>query len=225
MSHLRRLIGERMHQSSQITAPVTLCMEVDTTELVSFRTKRKESASGKTLPSYNAIIMMLVGQLLLEYPQLNCSIDGNELIFWKDVNIGIAVDTPRGLVVPVIKEVQKKSLLMLTKEIDELARAAISGKILPDQFQGGTFTITNLGMYDIDFFTPIINYPQVGILGIGHMKKQLVMQDGGVVERSKMFLSLTFDHRAIDGAPASKFLKDIKQSIENPNKWVNDFAN
>lgn len=220
MSRLRLLIAERMHQSSQATAPVTISTEVDVTEIVAFRTRAKAQSQGVPVPSYNAMFMKAVASALLNHPQLNCSIDENELVFWEAVNIGIAIDTPRGLVVPVVRNVQDKSLVELSGEIEELALAASQGKLLPDQFQGGTFTITNLGMYDVDFFTPIINYPQVAILGIGRMRKMLAMQSGEVAERAKVFLSLTFDHRAVDGAPAARFLKEIAQLVEQPAGWL-----
>lgn len=176
MSRVRNLIAGRMHQSSTLTAPVTIMTEVDVSEIVSFRDKAKKQDTLLPTPSYNAIFMRAVGRVLANHPGLNCSIVGNELTYWDAVNIGIAVDTPRGLLVPVVHHVNQKSLTDLTLEIKKLATAASLGKLLPDQFQGGTFTITNLGSYDVDFFTPIINYPEVGILGIGKMKNTLRMQ-------------------------------------------------
>lgn len=220
MSRLRLLIAERMYQSSQATAPVTLSTEVDATEIVAFRTQAKAQGSGASTPSYNAMFMKAVANALPNHPQLNGSIDGKELVLWEEANIGIAIDTPRGLVVPVVRNVQDKSVAALSAEIEALILDAGQGKLLPDQFQGGTFTITSLGMYDVDFFTPIINYPQVGILGIGRIKQTLSMQAGKITEGAKVFLSLTFDHRAVDGAPAARFLKEVAQWIEQPAGWL-----
>jgi pyruvate dehydrogenase E2 component (dihydrolipoamide acetyltransferase) len=220
MSRLRTLIGERMHQSSQVTAPVTLSAETDVNEIVEFRNQAKTQPELPIVPSYNAIIMKAVGLALMEHPQLNCSIEGDELVFWEAVNIGIAIDTPRGLLVPVVRDVTGRTITELSQEIDSLIQAASQNRLLPDQFQGGTFTITNLGMLDVDFFTPIINYPEVAVLGIGRMKNVLERRSGALVERAKAYLSLTFDHRAVDGAPAAAFLRDIKLMIEQPGNWL-----
>lgn len=220
ISRIRNLIATRMHQSSNTTAPVTMMSEVDVSKIVSFRKEAKNNDAHA--PSYNAIFMQAVGRTLTNHPELNCSVGEDELVYWDNINIGIAIDTPRGLVVPVVHDVNEKSLTDLTHEIEDLASAARTGKLLPDQFLGGTFTITSLGSYDVDFFTPIINYPEVGILGIGRMRNTLEMQSGQIVQRMKAFLSLTFDHRAVDGAPAARFLKDVRLLIETAENWIGE---
>jgi pyruvate dehydrogenase E2 component (dihydrolipoamide acetyltransferase) len=220
ITRLRKLISTRMHRSSAVTAPVTIFSEVDVTEVVLFRNNLKHKENNKPVPSYNAIFMKAVGLTLLTHPGLNSSLEGDEQIFWNSVNVGIAIDTARGLVVPVIRNVNSKELADISLEIKELAKKANLGKLLPDHFVGGTFTITNLGSLEVDFFTPIINYPQVGILGIGRIRKKLGLESGNVVEKLTTYLSLTFDHRIIDGVPAAKFLKDLGILIASNIEWM-----
>ncbi|MFN2224582.1 MAG: 2-oxo acid dehydrogenase subunit E2, partial [Candidatus Promineifilaceae bacterium] len=135
-------------------------------------------------------------------------------------NIGVAVDTERGLVVPVIRDIPAKSVGELAEEMSELLPRAKAGKALPDELTGGTFTITNLGAYEIDAFTPIINPPECAVLGVGRLVDRYVVLDGQPAIRTMMALSLTFDHRLVDGAPAARFLQRIKQLIERPYLWL-----
>jgi pyruvate dehydrogenase E2 component (dihydrolipoamide acetyltransferase) len=138
------------------------------------------------------------------------------------VNMGMAVDTERGLLVPVIRDADKKSLRQFGDEFRALAEGARTGRISPDDLAGGTFTITNLGMYDVDAFTPIINLPEAAILGVGRISEKPVVRDGQVVAGKMLTLSLVFDHRLVDGAPAARFLQYIKDCVEEPYLWLTE---
>jgi pyruvate dehydrogenase E2 component (dihydrolipoamide acetyltransferase) len=220
MSHLRRLIGERMSQSAHTTAPVTLTTQADATDLVKIREGLKADPQTKVVPSYNVLFARLAAAALAEHPDLNASIDGDEIVHWNTVNIGIAVDTERGLVVPVVLDVQAKSIRELAPEVNALLTRAAEGKALPDELTRGTFTITNLGYLDVDAFTPIINPPECAVLGVGRLLEQMVVVDGEPAIRTMVTLSLTFDHRLVDGAPAARFLQRVKQLIEQPYLWL-----
>jgi pyruvate dehydrogenase E2 component (dihydrolipoamide acetyltransferase) len=174
-------------------------------------------------------MVCLVAHALVEHPQLNAHFEGEMnhrsamIVQPGVVNIGIAVDTERGLLVPVLPAVQKKSLHQIAQESEVLIEKARSGKIHPDEMKDGTFTITNLGMYDIDAFTPIINLPECAVLGVGRIvPKQVVLEADAeqLAIRHMLFLSLTFDHRLVDGAPAARFLQRVKQLIEEPYLWL-----
>lgn len=218
---VRRVIAERMAHSAHTTAPVTLTTEVDATELYNLRKQVK--ASGRIVPSYNDLLAKLVSEALVEHPAINARFEGDEIIMSAAVHIGIAVDTERGLLVPVIRDVQAKSIRQIAQESVSLAERARSGSLSPDELRGSTFSITNLGMYEIDAFTPIINLPECAILGIGRIvPKQVVLdaETGQVAIRHMLYLSLTFDHRMIDGAPAARFLQRVKQFVEQPYLWL-----
>ncbi len=226
MSSLRRLIADRMAESSHTTAPVTLTTEADATELVRLRETFKADAATTVVPSYNALLAKLVAIALLEHPDLNASIEGGEIINWETVDIGIAVDTERGLVVPVLRHAQSQSLHQLAVNAQDLLRRARQGKALPDELTGGTFTITNLGTYEIDAFTPIINLPECAVLGVGRLNRKLVvLPDDTTAVRTMIALSLTFDHRLVDGAPAARFLQRVKQFVEQPYLWLTRATN
>ena len=163
---------------------------------------------------------MIVARALREFPYMNARLTPDAIERLARVNIGIAVDTERGLLVPVIRDADRKSLRELSAEFRSLAERARMGKSLPDDLSGGTFTITNLGMYDVLAFTPIINLPEAAILGVGCITPQPVVRDGQIVVRQMLVLSLVFDHRLVDGAPAARFLQYIKNLIEEPYLWV-----
>jgi len=221
ISNLRRLIADRMAHSAHDTAPVTLTTEADATELVRLRETLKTDPLTKVAPSYNVLLAKLVAVALVEHHDLNATIEGNEIINWETVNVGIAVDTERGLVVPVLRNVETKSLQQLAFEAEELLGRASQGKALPDELTGGTFTITNLGIYDIDAFTPIINLPECAVLGVGRLNRKPVVTAGDTTVLCTMLaLSLTFDHRLVDGAPAARFLQRVKQFVEQPYLWL-----
>jgi pyruvate dehydrogenase E2 component (dihydrolipoamide acetyltransferase) len=222
VSAVRRIIAERMAGSSHTAAPVTLTTEADATELARLRRELKE-AEKKPVPSYNDLLAKLVAEALREHPGVNARFDGDAILQADTVNIGVAVDTERGLLVPVLRDVQTKSLRQVATESAALVEKARAGRIGPDDLAGGTFTITNLGMYDIDAFTPIINLPECAILGVGRIVPKQVVIDADterVAIRHMVILSLTFDHRLVDGAPAARFLQRVKQYVERPYLWL-----
>lgn len=222
---LRRIIAERMSASAHTTTPVTLTTEVDATELVKLRQGLKANSQSDTrpVPSYNDLLVKLVAEALVEHPQLNARIEGDEIVTSSAVNMGFAVDTDRGLVVPVVHDIRSKSIRQIAAESMALVEHARNNSLRIDDLSGGTFTITNLGMYEIDAFTPIINLPQCAILGIGRIVAKQVVVDvetERVAIRHMLFLSLTFDHRLVDGAPAARFLQQVKRFIEQPYLWL-----
>ena len=220
VSSLRRLIAERMALSTRTAAPVTLTTQADATDLVRIREGLKAASKTESAPGYNVLFVALVGRALAEHPYMNTSLEGNEIITWGAANIGVAVDTERGLVVPVVREAQAKSVRALTVEVNDLLARASQGKALPDELKGGTFTITNLGAYEIDAFTPIINPPECAVLGIGRLVERVIPLEGQLAVRTMVALSLTFDHRLVDGAPAARFLQRVKQFVEQPYLWL-----
>jgi pyruvate dehydrogenase E2 component (dihydrolipoamide acetyltransferase) len=218
ITQMRRITAERMVASAHNAASVTLTTEADATELVRLRNQLTSDIT-QLVPSYSDLLTKLVAQALIEHPQVNARFTGESIVQSATVNIGIAVDTERGLLVPVVYDVQTKSLRQIAQESAAMIERARSGRLSPDDLHGGTFTITNLGMYEIDTFTPIINLPECAILGVGRiMPKQVVVdvEVERVAVRHMMFLSLTFDHRLVDGAPAAHFLQTIKHLIECP---------
>ena len=221
MTHLRRMIADRMAHSAHTTAPVTLTTEADATDLVRLRESLKMDVSAGITPSYNVILAKLVAFGLMEHPDLNATMEGDDIVQRAAVNIGIAVDTERGLVVPVLRDVQSKTLRQLAVEADALLTRASRGRAVPDELTGGTFTITNLGSFEIDAFSPIINAPECAVLGVGRLIRKLVVTGGdAAVVRTMLALSLTFDHRLVDGAPAARFLQRVKQFVEQPSLWL-----
>jgi len=222
ISSTRRIISERMANSAHTTAPVTLTTEVDATELVNLRKQLKADAS-RAVPSYNDILAKLVSVALGDHLMLNARFDGDSIVQSAAVHIGLAVDTDRGLLVPVIRDVQDKSLRAIAAESARLIEGARKGALRGDELSGSTFSISNLGMYEIDAFTPIINLPECAILGVGRIVPKPVVVDTEaerVAIRHMLFLSLTFDHRLVDGAPAARFLQRVKQFVEQPYLWM-----
>jgi len=217
ISGVRATIAERMLLSMQQSAQITLHTEVDATYLVRLRHAFQEVAfsAGIDVPSYNALLIEIVAQALSDHPHINARQEGDTILELEEVNVGLAVDTMRGLLVVVIKNADQKSALAIESELTTLAERARLGTATLDDLTGSTFTLTNLGMFGVDGFTPIINPPEVGILGVGRIVEKPVMVGGQVQGRPRMSLSLTFDHRVIDGAPAAKFLQHITQLIES----------
>jgi pyruvate dehydrogenase E2 component (dihydrolipoamide acetyltransferase) len=220
MTGLRRIVAERMAASDAATARVTLVTEADATSFVEGREQLKNSVSEEWgfTPGYNDILGLIVARALTEYPYMNARLsdDGQSIERFATVNLGMAVDTERGLLVPVIRNASQKGLRAFGTEFRTLVDRARAGRSLPDDLSGGTFTITSLGMYEIDAFTPIINLPEAAILGVGRIQPKAVVRDGEIVARQMWTLSLVFDHRLVDGAPAARFLQRIKQLVENP---------
>ena len=220
LTGLRRIIAERMATSARETARVTLVTEADATAFVEAREQLKADVADEWdfAPGYNDLLGLIVARALREFPHMNArlSADGQAIERLSAVNLGVAVDTEQGLLVPVIRDAHQKSLRAFGSEFRALVERARAGKSLPDDLAGGTFTITNLGMYEVDAFTPIINPPEAAILGVGRIQPKPVVCDGEIVARQMWTLSLAFDHRVVDGAPAARFLQRIKQLVENP---------
>ncbi|MCS7233066.1 MAG: 2-oxo acid dehydrogenase subunit E2 [Synergistetes bacterium] len=214
LTSIRKTIAERLSKSFHTAVPVTETMEIDVTELLREFKKRKESSNVKI--SLTAVFVKLLSNLIPEFPQFNAHFDGEKLKVFENINIGVAFDTPEGLLVPVIKNVNKKTLEDIAKELSEIAEKIESKKYTLDDITGSTFTISNLGMLEIDIFTPIINPPEVAILGIGKIRKVPEINEDGIRFREKIWFSLTFDHRVIDGAPAARFLKRLAELCKEP---------
>ncbi len=217
---IRKTIAERMSRSKHLAAHVTHVEEVDFTELVSVREKAKEMAHQSNVKmTYLPFVVKAVVNGLKKYPHFNASLDDgkNEIVVKKYYSIGIAVATQNGLIVPVIKEVDKKSLRQIAQEIEELSEKARTGKLVLNETRGGTFTITNIGSIGGVFSTAIINHPEVAILAIGRIVKRPAVRNGNIVVRDIVNLSLNFDHRVLDGADAANFLNMVKHSLEEPN--------
>jgi pyruvate dehydrogenase E2 component (dihydrolipoamide acetyltransferase) len=225
MSQTRRIIGERMAQSAHTAAPVTLMTEADATALVRLRDDLAGAlmTTDTAMPSYNDLFARLVAVALREFPDLNASLVDGGIVRHDAVHMGVAVDTEKGLLVPVIRDAHAKSVQAIAVESARLIGQARAGKAALDDLKGGTFTISSLGMYDIDAFTPIINLPECAILGIGRIVARPVVVDEEteiIAVRKMVALSLTFDHRVVDGAPAARFLKRITQFVEQPLVWL-----
>ncbi|MDZ7697795.1 MAG: 2-oxo acid dehydrogenase subunit E2 [Deltaproteobacteria bacterium] len=214
---VRRVIFERMHTSLQQMAQLTITMEVDAAELIRFRRVLGEGPEDERIRiSYNAVLLKILARVLEEHPNVNASVMDDEIYLWESVNLGVAVDVEEGLMVPVIRDANKKNVMTIQKELDDLAARARSKKLMPDDLQGGTFTLTNLGFLDVEGFTPIINPPESAILGVGTIVDKPVVEQGDIRPGKRMMLSLSFDHRIIDGADAGRFLKRMKTYIEKP---------
>jgi pyruvate dehydrogenase E2 component (dihydrolipoamide acetyltransferase) len=214
LTGLRAVIAERLSASWRERPHVTLTTEVDATNLVSARRQAMSELGQKV--SYDALLVALVARALREHPDLNVRLAEAGLETVPDIHVGVAVDTDRGLLVPVVRDAGKKDLGQILVALSGLLERARTGRSLPDDLTGGTFTITNLGMFEIDAFTPIINPPESAILGVGRILSKPVGLEGQIVLRDMMTLSLSFDHRLVDGAPAARFLQRVKQLIERP---------
>jgi pyruvate dehydrogenase E2 component (dihydrolipoamide acetyltransferase) len=211
---VRAVIAERMAHSAATTAHVTLTAEADATALVELR--RQLGQDGVAV-SYNDLFLYILGRALRDQPQLNASLEGDAVKVWRRIHIGLAVDTERGLLVPVVRDVDAKGLRQIAQETQALVERARAGGCTPDDLRGGTFTLTNLGMAGIDAFTPIINLPECAVLGVGRIKLQPALVGDKVVGRHMVWLSLTFDHRLVDGGPAARFLQRVVQLVERPH--------
>jgi pyruvate dehydrogenase E2 component (dihydrolipoamide acetyltransferase) len=219
MSGIRRAIAKAMVNSKHTAPHVTLMDEVDVTKLVAHRKKFKEIAAEKGIKlTFLPYVVKALTSALREFPVLNTSIDDEkeEVIYKHYYNIGIAADTDRGLLVPVIKHADRKPIFALAKEINELAAKAREGKLAPHEMKGASCTITNIGSAGGQWFTPVINHPEVAILGIGRISEKPIVRDGEIVVAPVLALSLSFDHRMIDGATAQKALNHIKRLLNDP---------
>ena len=218
---LRRTIAERMMTSLRNTAPVTLTCRCDATNLVALRQQLKALGTDVVVPSYNDIVVKLVAIALRSHPMLAGRWDGDRILVPEAIHIGIAVDTDHGLLVPVIRDVSELSLFEVARQSRTLIEATRTRRLKSDDMQGGCFTLSNLGSFGIEAFTPIINYPETAVLGLGAIiREPAVLEDGQLGVREQMTLSLTFDHRVVDGAAGARFLQTLRQAVENPAAWL-----
>jgi 2-oxoglutarate dehydrogenase E2 component (dihydrolipoamide succinyltransferase) len=217
MDHVRKKIAQHMIKSKQTAAHVTTVAECDVSKIVNFRESKKDEflkREGVKL-TYTAFFVMVISKALKEFPLMNSSIDNDKIVQKKYINIGVAVGLDKGLIVPVIRNVDQLNLNGIARQLSDLSNRARNKKLQPEQVQDGTFSITNIGTYGNLWGTPIINQPQVAILGTGAIKKRPVVLDDMIAIRSMMYLSLTYDHRIIDGLYAGSFLQKVVQLLEN----------
>jgi 2-oxoglutarate dehydrogenase E2 component (dihydrolipoamide succinyltransferase) len=222
MSAMRLKIAEHMVMSKRTSAHVTTIHKVDMTKVARVRERQKtdfQTRYGISL-TYLPFVVRAAVEGLRTYPLLNASIEGNNIIYHNEINIGIAVALENGLIVPVVRNADEKNVLGLQRAIVDLAARARSRQLKPDEVQGGTFSITNFGSFGSVVATPVINQPQVAILGVGAVEKMPVVIDDAIAIRSICYLSLTFDHRLIDGALADQFTAKVKSVLENWSEEV-----
>jgi len=212
LTGMRGAIARRVQQSLQTSAQVTLITEVDVSALVQLREELKPQFA----LTYTDLVVKAVARALKEHPRLNAWIEGEQIRLMQAIHIGVAVALDEGLIVPVVRDADRKSLREIAQETARLALGARAGSLTREEVTGSTFSVTNLGMYGIDAFTPIINPPEIAILGVGRLNEKLVRVRGEAEWRHVMTLSLTFDHRAVDGVPAAAFLQTIGKQMENP---------
>ncbi len=216
LTGIRGTIAERMAQSWAQVAHVTEVMEVDMTEIVALRRRKSpewERVHGVRV-SLNDFLLFAVSRSLRDFPNLNARLEEKVIKVLEDIHLGVAVAIPEGLIVPVIRHTDQRSLWEIARESTRLATRAQERTLTLDDVSGGTFTLTNLGSYGIEIFTPLVNYPQCAILGVGRVAERPVVVPGRIDVRAMMYLSLSFDHRIIDGAPAAMFLQQLKERLE-----------
>ncbi|WP_342463141.1 dihydrolipoamide acetyltransferase family protein [Ureibacillus sp. FSL K6-8385] len=219
ISGIRKAIAKAMVHSKHTAPHVTLMDEVDVTKLVAHRKKFKDIAAEKGIKlTYLPYVVKALVAMLREFPEFNRSFDDEtqEIIQKHYYNVGIAADTERGLLVPVIKHADKKSIFALAKEINELATKAREGKLAPNEMKGGSMSITNIGSAGGQWFTPVINHPEIAILGLGRISEKPIIKEGEIIAAPMLALSLSFDHRLIDGALAQNALNYLKRLISDP---------
>ena len=217
MDGIRGIIAERMTLSLQTNASVTLHTEVDATAFVELRGMLNDKLQAREVSiTYTDLLIKVVANALREHPRLNATLTDEGIHLLPEINIGVAVALEDGLVVPVVRDADKARLSEISVQVKDFAERARSNQLTPGELQGGTFTITNLGNFGIDAFTPIINPPESAILGVGRILKKPVVHEDEIVARSMLTLSLTFDHRVVDGAPAAQFLQTVSGYIQDP---------
>lgn len=222
VSGMRKVIATRMYQSLQNSAQLTLNMKADVTELITLQEQMKEEVQKEyevklTVTDFVARAVVLS---LKQYKQMNSAYIEDQIHIYTQIHLGMAVALDKGLVVPVIRHAQNCSLIELSKQIKLLAEKSRKGELSSEEMKGSTFTITNLGSYGIEYFTPILNFPETGILGVGAIQDTAVFKGEELSRRSLLPLSLTFDHRVLDGAPAAEFLRTMKEYLEEPFRML-----
>lgn len=218
ISGVRRVIFDNMVVSLSQTAQLTMHTEASGEALVDLRDRLSNRSTGgeRTKVSYNAILVKIVATALRLHPKMNASVVGDEIRVWRQVHIGIAMEAEDALLVPVVRNPDLKSIHEINQQLNELIAKTKENRLSPDDLANGTFTISNLGFADIDYFTPILRPPESALLGVGRIVKKPVVKDERIIPEARIGLSLTFDHRIIDGAPAARFLKILKEIIEYP---------
>lgn len=210
---IRKAVAERLSFSARTAVPVTITMEADATKLAAMKEKESHIA-------FTAFAVKAAAQALEKHATINSTIEGDEITTYSDINIAVAINIEQGLVAPVIQNANKKSLREINAAIDDLSQKAKENRLTIENLTGGTFTVTNLGAYDIESFAPVINPPQCAILGLGRIVYKPFALGGRVSARPSTLLTLVFDHRVVDGVPAAKFLRDLKRSLEDPEALV-----
>ena len=217
MDGIRGIIAERMTLSLQTNASVTLHTEVDATDFVELRGMLNDKLQAREVSiTYTDLLVKVVANALREHPRLNATLTDEGIHLLREINIGVAVALEDGLVVPVVRDADKERLSEISTQVKDFAERARGNQLTPGELQGGTFTITNLGNFGIDAFTPIINPPESAILGVGRILKKPIVHEDEIVVRCMLTLSLTFDHRVVDGAPAAQFLQTVSGYIQDP---------
>jgi pyruvate dehydrogenase E2 component (dihydrolipoamide acetyltransferase) len=217
LSGMRGTIAKRMHASLHEMAQLTLTMDADMDAVVADRTRRKSDSTAEgSAPGYTDYVVAAAARALRRHPALNAQVTAEGIAQLPDVHVGLAVALDEGLLVPVVRHADRSPLAAIAAETTRLATAARAGKLGIDDLEGGTFSVTALGMFGVDVFTPVINPPNVAILGVGRLRDDLVLADGVVESRTRLTLSLTWDHRALDGAPAAAFCQTIVQLLADP---------
>ncbi|MFN6145014.1 MAG: dihydrolipoamide acetyltransferase family protein, partial [Planctomycetota bacterium] len=220
---LRRKIAEAMTRSKFTATHFTYVDDIDVTELVKIRGEAKKAFADKGVNiTYLPFVMKAIVAAMREFPMMNSSLDEvtNELVIKKYYNFGIATDTDNGLIVPVVKDVDRKSVGELAKDIQDLAARTRDGKVTVDDLTGGTFTITNAGNIGGLFATPVINFPEVAIMGVHAIKDAAIVKDGQIVAGKKMYLSVSIDHRLVDGATGARWMNVVKDHLEQPYRLL-----
>jgi len=214
---IRRAIFDNMFMSLSRTAQLSLHTEACAEALVGLRDRLNKQVRGEELRfSFNAILVKIAATSLRGHPRINASVDGDEIKVWEQIHIGVAMESEDALLVPVVRNPDLKSIREINRELNELIIKTRENRLLPDDLANGTFTISNLGFADIDHFTPILRPPESALLGVGRIVEKPVVKEGEILSQAMLSLSLTFDHRIIDGAPAARFLKAVKDIVEDP---------
>ena len=217
---IRKVIARSMHDSLAKMAQLTLNTSFDATDILAFRKRlkaaaEKDAAIVESVPTLGDIVLYAVSRTLLKHPACNAHYDDEKITYFKHVHLGVAIDTPRGLMVPTLVAADAMRLTEISHQVKALAGDCRKGTISPDLLKGGTFTVTNLGTFGVESFTPVINPPQTCILGVCNITTKVREANGKLESYPAMGLSLTLDHRAVDGAPAARFLQDLVSALEN----------
>jgi pyruvate dehydrogenase E2 component (dihydrolipoamide acetyltransferase) len=223
MTTIRRKTAENLSRAWRIIPHVTQFDEAEVSRLLELRRAFAPRAEARgTKLTITAIVLRAVAGALRAFPKFNASVDtaASEIVFKESIHLGVAVDTPKGLLVPVVRDADTKSILTLAEELADLSGRAREGKLELDEMRGATFSVSNLGGLGTTHFSPIVNWPEVAILGLGRATERLVLEDEDIAARSYLPLSLSYDHRLIDGADAARFLRWLAEALEEPAKLV-----